>query len=280
MKLRILILSVAAGGIALALCSGCSTTTTSSVSGTIVMPAVNIDAPAIVVLGEESTATAEVSVAAGSVADLGSLSWGLNGTTTTCDLSGLDSTTGRVSLAIPATLAAGTYTITANTSAAAGAAYCYLAASDSDSVRVVDTVTLVANAVDVAGPTIQAALKISVKETLASHPDWADGFTLASTALAATVSATDPTAASFALALEKAGVDSDIAEDIGTVLQGAYASAAAAYKSATGRTLTVTQLYGDSKYAASITKLLTYVSRGIAEGITAYKATLATSTAN
>lgn len=274
MKHLIPILSI----LALAALAGCSTLTKSTVTGSNVTPAINIDAPTYVVLGDASTATAEVSVAAGTVAELGTLSWGLNGTTTTSDLRAGTSTSLKVTLGIPASLTAGTYTLTAQTPAVTGTSYTFAATSTSATVKVIDLPTIVNNVVTAYSPTITSVVSFGVQEYLKSNDNETsiNALTLASTMLATATTATSPTAANFAAVLVNAGVESTVASEIGTLLETAYSAAAAQYTIATGKTMKVSELYSDSKYATAITKLLSAVQTGIANGVAAHTGTTTT----
>lgn len=259
MKKIFAILSLAA----LAFMSGCATRT-SSVSGTTVTPALNVDKVALQKLGKTSTIKAEVVVLKGTTGALGSVTWGLNGTNYTSPLTGV-STSETVTLTAPATLAAGTYTVTASTPAATDGTYSYLSASGNTTLRVLDTKQIMT---DIA-PSIRQAFKTATILVLTNNPDLKDDIATTSaivvTLLKSGMSDTEITAAIKA-AYPK--LDDATATLIGSGVASGWQSFLLAYKTYTGEAFDLSSLTGDETAI-----LATAIAGGMNDGAAAVTTT-------
>lgn len=163
---------------------------------------------------------------------------------------------------------------TAIVSSAALAVFCF---SGCTSISATDTATAVNDAVSVAAPLVEGGARIAVPMILTKNPELVEEFTAINAAAATILSATDPTADGFAAAIRSAAPDLTPAQatQIGAALESAYKSAAALFKSRTGKTLSLTELLGDTAYKPAADTLAAALVSGITAGIADYRASLA-----
>lgn len=140
----------------------------------------------------------------------------------------------------------------------------------------VDAKAAVTNAASVAAPLIEGGARIAVPMILTKNPQLADDFDLSATAAATILSASAPTAEGFSAAVRVAfpNVTQAQATQIGAALESAYAAGAALFKAQTGRNLVLTSIISDPEYKAAADSLVTALVRGVANGLSDYRATL------
>ena len=249
---KILIATIAA---AVALCAGCSTT---SMSGTTSVTMNKVTRQSFGSAGSVS-ATVVTTAIDTTTASLTPVKWGLNGVNYETALTGA-STSEVATLTTPADLAVGNYPVTASVGGATASAM----------LKVVDYPTVFNETATAAAPTVKAAFKLTTYYVIKNNPELADTFSISASTVQVILCASDPTTAGFKAAIKLAYPDlSDTdAELIATALEAGYSSAASTWKSETGSTLSLSQLWSDSKYAAGINTLTTAALTGVSEGVT------------
>jgi len=240
---------------AIALVAGCSTTAT---SGTTSIKMGKTTTQSYGAAGEVS-AVVVTTATDGTTAALTPVKWGLNGVNYETELTGM-STSETTTLATPADLAVGIYPVTA----AAGGA------TASATLKVVDYPAVFNETATAASPTVKAAFKLTTYYIIKNNPELADTFSISDSTVQVILCASDPTTAGFKAAIKLAYPDlSDTdAELIATALEAGYSSAASTWKSETGSTLSLSQLWSDSKYVTGINALVSAALTGVAEGVT------------
>ena len=131
-----------------------------------------------------------------------------------------------------------------------------------------DPATSFRDGAQVAAPLLEGAVRLAVPRILAEHPELEEEFAASSSAASALIAGSAPDAAAFASALRAAfpKLAEKDAESLGIALESAWKSAAALYKSRTGRDFSLSGNSADASAQGGRILAEAFV-RGLAEGL-------------